>query len=120
MRAAWAAFGIGFAVCTALALWTEIPVGVTAADLQAETEAVQTAKPEYAVEEAVQKAAEQLETKQRNRVFYLFSAYLILWTLLGAYLYMLSVKQKRIQAELDRLSALLDADNPPDPDDADE
>ena len=106
MRAAWIAFAVSFAVCTGLALTATAPVGVSAEDVRAEAEAAQTVDPDLPADEAIQKAADYLEKKQRSRLTYLFSAYLVLWGLLGLYLYTLARKQARIEAELKRLSAL--------------
>ncbi len=106
MRAAWIAFAVSFAVCTALAFMTTAPVGVSAEDVRAEAEAAQTAAPDLLSDEAIQKAVDYLEKKQRRRLNYLFSAYLVLWGLLGLYLYTLARRQARIDAELERLSAL--------------
>lgn len=106
MRAAWIAFAVSFAVCTTLALTTAAPVGVMAEDVRAEAEAAQTNEPDLLPDEAIQKAADHLEAKQRSRLTYLFTAYLILWGLLGLYLYTLARKQARIDAELKRLSEL--------------
>ena len=106
MRAAWIAFAVSFAVCTTLAFMTAAPVGVSAEDVRAVAEATQTINPDLPADAAIQKAADHLEKKQRSRLTYLFSAYLVLWGLLGLYLYTLARKQARIEAELKRLSAL--------------
>ena len=97
----WALLVVGFAILSAVGLTTTIPVGVTAADVREEVEALRAANDDTSLEAAVAAATEYLQETQRRRIRFLFLAYIAIWTILGGYTLTLARRQARLRDAID-------------------
>lgn len=107
MRAQWVALAAMGAVLLAIGWAATIPVGVTAQDVRNQTESIRRADPEMLLDSAVESAMQTLQQQQRRRVTYFFSAYLVLWVVLGGYMLILSRRQAHLEREIERLRSEL-------------